>query len=133
MRMMFDAVTPENIPKDAEIVGGYLNGRYAWSAADWARFPHAMHVRISVRAAFLDGHVLDVERVGHHHIDMARAWMLHGDRAEALAHLNIARRIAPNNTRHHPAVRETVLALAAADRRTTSSLTSFARWSGVRI
>jgi hypothetical protein len=61
MRMMYDAVTPANIPADAEIVGGYLNGRYAWSAADWARFPHAVHVRISVRAAFLDGHVLDVE------------------------------------------------------------------------
>jgi len=61
MRKMYDSVTPENIPKDAAIVGGYLNGRYAWSASDWARFPNSVHVRISVRAAFLDGHVLDVE------------------------------------------------------------------------
>jgi hypothetical protein len=73
------------------------------------------------------------ERVGHHHIDMARAWMLHGNRSEALAQLNCARRIAPHNTRHHPAVRETVLALADADRRTTDSLARFARWAGVAL
>lgn len=61
MRKMYDAVTPTNIPRDAQIVAGYLNGKYAWTAAEWAMFPNAVHVRISVRAAFLDGHVLDVE------------------------------------------------------------------------
>ena len=73
------------------------------------------------------------ERVGHHHIDMARAWALHGDRAEALEQLNLARRVAPHNTRHHPAVRETVRALANADRRTTNSLARFARWAGIQV
>ncbi|MFJ7212731.1 multiprotein-bridging factor 1 family protein [Amycolatopsis sp. NPDC098790] len=73
------------------------------------------------------------ERVGHHHIDMARAWMLHGDRGQALEELNAARRVAPNATRYHPSVRETVLALAAADRQTTDSLAGFARWSGVQL
>jgi hypothetical protein len=61
MRMMYDAVTPTNIPADAQIVAGYLNGRYAWTASEWASFPNAVHVGISVRAAFLQGHVLDVE------------------------------------------------------------------------
>jgi hypothetical protein len=64
---------------------------------------------------------------------MGRAWMLHGDRAQALANLNAARRIAPFNTRQHPAVRETVLALAEKDRRVTTSLTSFARWAGIDL
>jgi hypothetical protein len=73
------------------------------------------------------------ERIGHHHIDQARAWFLHGDREQTLAELNAARRIAPFNTRHHPAVRETVLAMAEADRRTTVSLASFARWAGIAV
>ena len=72
------------------------------------------------------------ERVGHHHIDQARAWTLHGDRDRALAELNAARRISPQRTRIHPSVRETVRALAAADRRRTESLARFARWAGVQ-
>jgi hypothetical protein len=59
--------------------------------------------------------------------------MLHGDRGRALDELNAARRVAPNATRHPPSVRETVLALAAADRRTTGSPAGFARWSGDRL
>lgn len=81
-------------------------------------------------------HIVDPnrpERVSHHHIDMARAWMLHGNREQALASLNAARRIAPFNARQHPAVRETVLALADSDRRTTDSLAGFARWAGITL
>jgi transcriptional regulator with XRE-family HTH domain len=73
------------------------------------------------------------ERIGHHHIDQARAWFLYGDRDRTLAELNAARRIAPFNTRHHPAVRETVLTLAESDRRRTESLAGFARWAGIGI
>ncbi|PKW00238.1 transcriptional regulator with XRE-family HTH domain [Amycolatopsis echigonensis] len=73
------------------------------------------------------------ERVGHHHIDMARAWMLHGDRGKTLDELNAARRVAPNATRHHPSVTETVRALATAERRTTDSLAGFAQWAGIRL
>ncbi|MEV8615701.1 hypothetical protein AB0383_48750 [Amycolatopsis sp. NPDC051373] len=61
---MYDSVTPENILKanpHPQLVGGYINGKYKWSDADWALFPNSVHVRISVRASFLDGHVLDVE------------------------------------------------------------------------
>jgi transcriptional regulator with XRE-family HTH domain len=73
------------------------------------------------------------ERIGHHHIDQARAWLLHGDRDRTLAELNAARRIAPFNTRHHPAVRETVLAMAESARRRTDSVAGFARWAGITL
>lgn len=73
------------------------------------------------------------ERLGHHHIDQARAWLLHGDRQRCLDELDKARRVAPFNVRYHPSVHETVLALAAEDRRRTDSLAGFARWAGIAV
>jgi hypothetical protein len=73
------------------------------------------------------------ERVAHHHVDMARAWYLHGDREKALASLNLARRTAPDRIRHHPQVLATVRALAESDRRVTDSLAAFARWARVTL
>ncbi len=102
-----------------------------WCAAPVEHYDGAEAVR---RASTV--HVADPrrpERVGHHHIDMARAWMLHGDRGRSLEELNAARRVAPNATRYHPSVRETMFALAAADRRKTGSLADFARWTGVQL
>ncbi len=61
LRIMYDAVTAKNIPTDAVMVAGYVDGRYKWTTADWARFPHAVKVRIAVFARTNDGHVLDVE------------------------------------------------------------------------
>jgi len=61
MRTFYDAIHPANIPATAQGVCGYVDGRYAWSAADWARFPHAVKVRIAVFSSTNDGHVLDVE------------------------------------------------------------------------
>lgn len=81
-------------------------------------------------------HVDDVEessRVGHHYIDVALAWTLYGDRERALQALFTAQRISPQQTRYHPAVRETVHALAAAESRATDSLAGFARWAGVTL
>lgn len=45
---------------DAALVAGYINGRYAWSQADWNLFPHSIHVEISVTSSGA-GDVLDVE------------------------------------------------------------------------
>ena len=70
-------------------------------------------------------------RRGHHCIDMAGAWLLHGNRDQALAQLQRARQLTPEQTRYHPQVREIVGAIAETDRRRTDSLASFARW--VRI
>jgi transcriptional regulator with XRE-family HTH domain len=69
-------------------------------------------------------------RVAHHNIDLGRAWLLHGDHTKALQALNTARRIAPQQTRYHPMVAETVLTLARAERRRSNALSGFAAWMG---
>lgn len=60
-RTMYDGVDASNLPVSAKAVAGYVDGLYKWSAADWARFPHALKVRIAVFRSTNDGHVLDVE------------------------------------------------------------------------
>jgi len=63
MRIMYDSVQPGLIPAGAEIVAGYVSGKYKWSSADWARFPHAAHVRIDVNGTEpFASDVIDVER-----------------------------------------------------------------------
>ena len=62
MRTMHDSVTASNIPTSAQMVAGYIDGMYAWSLADWQRFPGAIKVRIAVFASTNAGTVLDVER-----------------------------------------------------------------------
>lgn len=72
-------------------------------------------------------------RIGHYWIDLARGWLLHGDRRRSLDCLQAARRIAPQLTRYHPQVRETVHILAKRDTRSTRGLPQFATWCGIRI
>lgn len=61
MRTMYDSTTASDIPANAEMVAGYVDGLYKWTPSDWARFPHAVKVRIAVFQTTNDGHVLDVE------------------------------------------------------------------------
>src|SRR5689334_10025255 len=61
MRLMYDSVTAADIPAGSALVAGYVDGRFAWSDADWARFADRVKVRIAVLASTNDGHVLDVE------------------------------------------------------------------------
>ena len=70
-------------------------------------------------------------RLAHHNIDLGRAWLLHGDHTKALQALNIARRTAPQQTRYHPMVAETVLTLARAERRRSDTLSGLAAWMGI--
>ncbi|MBF6170058.1 helix-turn-helix domain-containing protein [Nocardia blacklockiae] len=72
-------------------------------------------------------------RAGHHWQDVSRAWLMIGKPDQALAALNKARRVAPQQTRLHPSVRETVYGIAAAQRRRTDSLQGFAAWLGVGV
>jgi hypothetical protein len=59
---MYDSVEAAHIPRNAQMVAGYLPpSRFAWSAADWTLFPKARKVRIAIFASVNDGHVLDVE------------------------------------------------------------------------
>lgn len=73
------------------------------------------------------------ERVGHHHITLALANAQNNDRRQALAELNAAREADPVNTRRHPAVRETILAVAENARQVPGDLPEIARWAGVEL
>jgi hypothetical protein len=73
-RIMWDSTTPAAIPSDAELVAGYVNGRYAWSPLDWARWAPARRVSITVLASELGAQVLDVE-TGDATPAQARAWV----------------------------------------------------------
>lgn len=62
MRLMYDAVNSLNIPESAEVVAGYVTGRFTWANSDWNRFPEAVKVRIDVTGGLpLQADVLDVE------------------------------------------------------------------------
>jgi transcriptional regulator with XRE-family HTH domain len=70
-------------------------------------------------------------RISHHYIDLARGHLYAGDRNAALDSLMTARKHAPQQTRYHPQVRETVRALTRLERRRTDSLAAFTSWLGV--
>ncbi|MGH3589257.1 MAG: helix-turn-helix domain-containing protein [Pseudonocardia sp.] len=70
-------------------------------------------------------------RLGHYSIDLARGWLYHGNRAKALETLYAAREAAPQQTRNHPQVRETVRMLVDLERRRPKSLSGFASWLGI--
>jgi len=76
---------------------------------------------------------MPANRVGHHWQDVARAWVLAGDHGNALRALNTARRIAPQQTRYHPQVRETARAIAVAERRKSDSIAHFTNWLGLKV
>jgi transcriptional regulator with XRE-family HTH domain len=75
--------------------------------------------------------VLPPERIGHYRIELARGWLYHGDRQRALRALRSARRVAPQQVRNHPMVRETVRAIAHAEPRPSEDLRQFAAWLGI--
>jgi hypothetical protein len=57
----YDSTTPSNIPLSATLIFYYMNGRYAWSAADQARFTNAVtKLSISINATGR-ANVLDIE------------------------------------------------------------------------
>lgn len=108
-----------------------LNVAIHWCAIPVEMYDGSESVNRASKVAIVDR--TRPERVAHHHIDQARAWLLHENRERALTELNHARRISPQQTRMHPSVHETVRAIAEADRRATDTLAGFARWAGIRI
>ncbi|MFI6286775.1 helix-turn-helix domain-containing protein [Streptomyces sp. NPDC051018] len=58
-------------------------------------------------------------RQGHHRMDLARAWLWHGNRDKALAELETAERIAPQLVRNHPMARSTLRSIVHAERSAT--------------
>lgn len=58
-------------------------------------------------------------RQGHHHMDLARAWLWDGRRDKALGELERAERIAPQLIRNHPIARSTLRSIVYAERAAT--------------
>jgi hypothetical protein len=71
------------------------------------------------------------ERRSHYFIELARAQLWAGQRAETLASLQAARQIAPQHTRHSPRVHETAATLLRLQRHPCDALLGFARWAGI--
>lgn len=76
------------------------------------------------------GATVPTSRRGHFSIDLARGYYLNGDNHGALRALQQARRVAPQQVRHHPMVRETALAIAA-NSRGSEELTALLSWLGM--
>jgi len=70
-------------------------------------------------------------RIGHHHLDMARAWRWLAQPDKALTSLLTARDVAPGQARRHPLARDTVGALMRSARRPSAALTEYASWIGL--
>ena len=70
-------------------------------------------------------------RIGHHHIDLARAYRWMNKQDEALRHLDQAHAAAPQQAHRHPIVRETVTALAKASKRPSTALSTWITRTGV--
>ncbi|MGW1489765.1 helix-turn-helix domain-containing protein [Streptomyces sp. NPDC002402] len=58
-------------------------------------------------------------RQGHHHMDLARAWLWDGNRDKALKELETAERIAPQLIRNHPIARSTLRSIVYLERAST--------------
>jgi hypothetical protein len=58
---MYDSTTPDAIPTDATMVAGYANGKYAWPATAWERFPSAKKLQITIDPSQNVGDIYDGE------------------------------------------------------------------------
>ncbi|MBW8740238.1 MAG: helix-turn-helix transcriptional regulator [Streptomyces turgidiscabies] len=70
-------------------------------------------------------------RLSHHHAEVARAQMWTGHTDAAFKSLLKARKLAPQQTRYHPTVRETYAGLEAAKRRMPESFGNYGSWLGM--
>lgn len=109
----------------------------AFSAANVEIHAVAAAVELSDPAKALKrGAVLDLRgklyrsRMGHYHIDMARAYLMRGNHDRVVHELSLARQLSPQQTRYHPQVHETIRAVARARRR-SDPVTRLAAWAGV--
>lgn len=74
---------------------------------------------------------LATSRRAHFLIDQARTEMETGHTDAALTSLVEARKLAPEQTRYHPAARETITGLVLMARRTPDTLSHMAAWGGL--
>ncbi|MFD2796394.1 helix-turn-helix domain-containing protein [Promicromonospora vindobonensis] len=93
------------------------DGPRALALADETRLPDHMMTRLPTRVA-------------HHHTDLARAYFWQGKHDKSLKSLMVAKKAAPQQTRHHPATREVAGLLVRAHRRSNEPLARFRAWLG---
>lgn len=63
MRVMYDSTNAVDIPADARMVAGYVDGPYAWDDDEWDHWPESVvRVRIATQHTTNDGHVADCEQ-----------------------------------------------------------------------
>ncbi|GAA0473554.1 helix-turn-helix domain-containing protein [Streptomyces stramineus] len=70
-------------------------------------------------------------RLAHHYTEVAQALMWTGRTDAAFKNLQKARKLAPQQTRYHPTVRETYAGLESAKRRMPESFNNYGTWLGV--
>ncbi|MCT9075015.1 helix-turn-helix domain-containing protein [Streptomyces fulvoviolaceus] len=70
-------------------------------------------------------------RLAHHHAEVARAQMWTGRTDSAFKSLQKARKLAPQQTRYHPTVRETYAGLEAAKRQMPDTFSNYGSWLGM--
>jgi transcriptional regulator with XRE-family HTH domain len=127
-----DATSPATTPGPTQ--GGWYGLPFGTPNVRIHQVAAAVELGDSARAVALADQLgdltgrIDPDRVGYHHVDTARARLMHGDRTGALAELCQARRVAPQLARHHPMVRETLDVLLRTSRRTTRELRELATW-----
>lgn len=66
MRTLYDGINSlaagiHALDSAPDMIAGYVDGRYAWTASDWALFPHSVQVKIAVSASDNEGDVIDCE------------------------------------------------------------------------
>ncbi|MGC0415957.1 helix-turn-helix domain-containing protein [Embleya sp. AB8] len=110
----------------------------AWGPANVAVHTVSVNVdleRPHVAIAAAEGVVLPPDwpksRAGHHWIDLSRAYLWAGLPDKAMDCLVSARSVSPQQTRYHPAARETVAALVRHKRLVAGSLIGYASWIGM--
>ncbi|MGM1058671.1 helix-turn-helix domain-containing protein [Saccharothrix sp. Mg75] len=70
-------------------------------------------------------------RIGHYHIDLARAYFMQGDHENVIRELQLARQISPQQARYHPQVHELIRALARTRRR-SDPVARLGAWAGLK-
>lgn len=61
VRIFGDSTTARDIPQWVDGVGGYVNGNFAWSPADWALFADKPQIRYNVTGDPERGNAADIE------------------------------------------------------------------------
>ncbi|MFG2178889.1 helix-turn-helix domain-containing protein [Streptomyces abikoensis] len=90
---------------------------------------YAKAVRAAEKAEIPDGWI--PSRLAHHYAEVAQALMWTGRTEAAFRNLQLARKVAPQQTRYHAMVRETYAGLVSAKRRIAGTFHNYGAWLGM--